>query len=431
MHTRTKLGFAATLLVLPALFAADWPQWNGPDRTGVSPEKGLLKEWPKDGPKLLWTFKDAGTGFTAPAVIGDTVYTMGARKDTEYLIALDGKGKELWAVKIGPKMDYKGNEWSGGPNSTPTVDKDLIFALGSGGDLVCITADGKTEKWRKNMPKDFGGEVNPKFANNPVPTMAWGYCWSPLADGDNLILTPGGRKGLFVALKKTSGELVWQSKDLPEQCTYASPIAADVKGVRQYIAVLQDGCAGVDAKSGNLLWRYKRKQAFGDIVAATPVYHDGHVFITGVGGCDLVKIDSDGKTFTATAASTSTKMQNMHGGVVLVDKTLYGADQGRSWKAFDFKDVKKEVWDSGRDGITGGSLIATDGMLYLLSEEENEVALIEASPKGYTEKGTFKLPETSKLRKPSGKFWTHPVVANGRLYLRDQELIFCYDVKGK
>src|SRR5262249_43686283 len=133
MRTLTKLGLMTGLLFFPlALFAADWPQWNGPDRNGVSPEKGLLKESPKDGPKLVWTFKDAGTGFTAPAVVGDTVYTMGARKDTEYLIALDGKGKELWAAKIGPMMDYKGNTWSGGPNSTPTVDKDLILALGSG-----------------------------------------------------------------------------------------------------------------------------------------------------------------------------------------------------------------------------------------------------------------------------------------------------------
>jgi outer membrane protein assembly factor BamB len=429
MRTQTKLGLVAGLLFLPALYAADWPQWNGPNRDGVSPEKGLLKEWPKDkSPTLLWTFKDAGTGFTAPAVIGDTVYTMGARKGDEYLIALDGKGTEKWAAKLGPLYDWKGNEWSGGPNATPSVDKDLIFAVSSGGDLVCVTTDGK-EKWRKNYIKDFDGEVNKIFS--PVPSPAWGFCGSPLVDGDNLIVTPGGKKGLFLALKKTSGDLVWQSKELPEPCTYASPIAADIKGVRQYIAVIQDGCAGVDAKNGNLLWRYKRKAPFGDIVASTPVYHDGHVFITGVGGCDLVKIDSDGKTFTATAASTSNKMQNMHGGVVLVDKTLYGADQARSWKALDFTDVKKEKWDSGRNGVGGGSLIGADGMLYLFSEAEGEVALIEVSPKEYSEKGTFKLPEQSKLRKPSGKFWTHPVVANGRLYLRDQDLIFCYDVKGK
>src|SRR5262249_4255898 len=149
MRTRTKLGCAVALLMLPSLFAADWPQWNGPDRSGVSPEKGLLKEWPKGGPNLLWTFKDAGTGFTAPAVIGDTVYTMGARKGDEYLIALDKDGKEKWVAKLGPLYDFKANNWSGGPNATPSVDKDLIYAVSSGGDLVCVTTDGK-EKWRKN-----------------------------------------------------------------------------------------------------------------------------------------------------------------------------------------------------------------------------------------------------------------------------------------
>src|SRR5262249_7480283 len=162
-------------------------QWNGPERDGVSKEKGLLKGWPKDGPKLLWTFKDAGTGYTAPAVVGDTIYTMGARKGDEWLIALDKDGKEKWAAKLGPLYDWEGNSWSAGPNATPAVDKALVFALSSGGDLVCVTTEGK-EKWRKNYINDFGGIVNPIFS--PVKgklAPAWGFCGSPLVDGENVI----------------------------------------------------------------------------------------------------------------------------------------------------------------------------------------------------------------------------------------------------
>src|SRR5947209_8056003 len=157
MCTSMKLGHSVATLLFPlCLLAADWPQWGGPDRSGVSPEKGLLKQWPKEGPKLLWTYKDAGTGFTAPAVIGDIVYTMGARDKQEYVIALDGSGKQLWSAKIGPMYDFKVNQWSGGPNATPSVDKDLIYALGSGGDLVCVSTKGQ-EVWRKSLFKDFAG----------------------------------------------------------------------------------------------------------------------------------------------------------------------------------------------------------------------------------------------------------------------------------
>jgi outer membrane protein assembly factor BamB len=428
MRTHWKLGLTVTLLFLSlGLFAADWPQWDGPERTGVSSEKGLLKQWPKGGPKLLWTYKDAGTGFTAPAVIGEVVYTMGARQGQECLIALDGKGHEKWSAKIGPLYDFKGNQWSAGPNATPTVDGNLIYALSSGGDLVCVSTDGK-EVWRKNLPQALEAQVNAIFSDQT--NLGWGFCWSPLVDGEHLILTPGGPKGLFAALDKKKGDVLWQNKSATDQVTYASPIAVQVKGVRQYIAVVQDGCVGVAAQDGALLWRYKRAQPFGDIVGCTPRFSNDHVFITGKGGCDLVEIESaDGKTFTAKAKVKSKEMQNLHGGVVVVDKVLYGSDQERSWKALDFMNPKKVEWDSGREGVGGGSLIAADGMLYVVSADDGTVALLEASPKEYSEKGTFKLPEESKLRKVSTKVWTHPVVANGRLYLRDQELIFCYEVK--
>ena len=424
---KAKYAALGVLLFVPlALYADDWPQWRGPERTGVSKEKGLLKKWPADGPKLLWTYKEAGNGYTAPAIVGEVVYTMGGRKGDDYLIALDAtKGTELWAKKIGPS--YEKTQWSNGPNSTPTVDKDLIFALSSNGELACFDVKGNA-KWSVDLQKTMKAKVNPIFAKED--SQGWGFCWSPLVDGDNVIITPGGPQGLCAALNKKNGTVVWQSKDAPEECTYASPIVAEVKGVRQYIAVVQDGAVGVDAKTGAVLWRYKRRTPFGDIVAVTPIYKDEKVFVTGKDGCDLIALESDGKTFTAKLKVASKELRNMHGGVVLMDDYLFGADAEKSWKAVEFANPKSVGMDSGRDGVPAGSLVYADGMFYLVSDD-GTITLLEANPKMYSPVSSFKLPQPSKTRPVSGRVWTHPVVANGRLYLRDQELVFCYDVKAK
>jgi hypothetical protein len=405
----------------------DWPQWGGPDRNSVSKEKGLLKKWPEKGPPLVWTFADAGTGYSAPAVVGDRVYVLGARKDDEYVIALDAvQGTELWAAKIGPVYDWKGNQWNRGPNTTPAVDGNFLYAVGSQGIVVCVDVTKKgAEVWHKDMPKDFGGEVNP-IGGDPELKLAWGYAGSPLVDGDQVILTPGGKKGLLLALDKKKGEPKWQSKEVPEQATYSSPIVAEVGGVRQYIAMTQDGVVGVDAKDGSLLWRYKRSSAYTDIVAPTPIYHENQVFITSWKvGPDLIKLGAANKKFTATKVYSSNKLCNEHGGVVLVDGSVYGSHLLRDWKCLDWKtgEVKWQTTDLG-----AGSVAYADGNLYCLTEEEGVVALVEATPKEFKEISRFTLPQQSKLRRPSGKVWTHPVIANGRLYLRDQELLFCYKV---
>jgi outer membrane protein assembly factor BamB len=426
-HMKAKYAAIGVLLVIPlALYADDWPQWRGPDRTGVSREKGLLKKWPDKGPSLKWTYKEAGNGYSAPAIVGDVVYTMGARKGDDYLIALDVKnGNELWAKKIGPS--YEKTQWSDGPNSTPTVDKDLIFALSSNGELACFDTNGNA-KWSVDLQKKMKARVNPIFAKED--SQGWGFAWSPLVDGDNLIITPGGPNGLFAALNKKSGEVVWQSKDVTEPCTYASPIVAEVHGVRQYIAIVQDGGVGVDAKAGAPLWRFKRRPPYSDVVCSTPIHKDNLVFLTAIGGCDLVELTKDGDKFTAKKKVTTKDFQNMHGGVVLVDKHLYGAHEHRNWQCLEFTNPANVAWESDKDNdVRPGSLTYADGMLYVYSEKDGTVALLKATPDKYTEISKFMIPQKSKLRPQSGGFWTHPVVANGRLYLRDQELIFCYEVK--
>lgn len=415
-------------LFASALFAADWPQWQGPNRDNISPEKGLLKQWPRGGPQLLWTFNQTGAGYSGPAIVGDRLYILGARAGTEYLLAVDvNEGKELWSAKIGPNYTFPGNQYGDGPRATPTVASGFVYALGGFGDLVCVNTAGK-EQWRVSMTKDLGGEVK-AGAVGPAG-IGCGYTWSPLVDGNQLVCFPGGPKGAVAALDlKNKGMVLWRSKGLKEPCSYSSPIAADVDGVRQYIVQFSTGLAGVDAKNGDVLWQYKRRSPSSpDATIPTPLCHDGYVYVSAGGaGCDKIKLEKNGMKFKVTKAYSSNKiMKNELGGYVLVDGHVYGYSDRRGWICQDFK-TGKDVW-SHRRGLEAGSVICADGNLYCYEEDSGTVALVEAAPKKWTEKGHFQIPQHGN-KALKGRHWTHPVIANGRLYLRDQEFLFCYKIK--
>jgi outer membrane protein assembly factor BamB len=435
---RTQLSNRAVPVILcatvslwftAALGADDWPQWRGPNRDGVSKETGLLKKWPDGGPKLLWTSTNNGIGYSSPSVVGDKIYLSGARGNDEFLFCLDAKdGKELWSDKIGPIFDFKNNNWGPGPRASATVDDGLVYILGGNGNLLCADAATGKDKWRKNLPKDLAAVVNP-ILGGPG---GWGFTWSPFVDGEKLVCVPGGDKGLLAALNKKNGEVIWQSKDLPEQAPYASPMPADFGGVHQYVQVTYSGVAGVAAKDGKLLWYYKRKPAFSDVLIATPVVYDSCVFITnGMGstGGDLVRITKDGDKFKAEKFYANKVLANGTGGVIRVGDCLYGYSEGKGWTCMNFK-TGKAAWNE-KQALGRGSLIAADGMLYCYTEEDGECALVEANPAEFKLLSKFKMPQESKLRVQRMKTWTPPVIANGRLYLRDQDLLFCFDVSGK
>jgi outer membrane protein assembly factor BamB len=417
-------------LFASTLFAADWPQWQGPTRDNISPEKGLLKQWPMKGPPLLWTFKDTGIGYSGPAVVGDHLYILGARDGTEYLLALDvTAGKELWKAKIGPSYTFPGNQWGDGPRATPSVAGGCVYALGGYGDLICVKADSGKEQWRVRMTKDLGGAI--EAGEVGPPGIGCGYSWSPLVDGDQVICFPGGPKGAVAALDRNKGTVRWRSKGLTDQSSYSSPIAADVDGVRQYIVLFSNGLAGVDAKNGNVLWQYKVRRPYPAIaVIPTPLYHDGHVYVSvGEGmGCDLVKLTKNSETFDPKKVYSSNKtMKNELGGYVLVEGHVYGYSDKRGWVCQKFA-TAKEVWTQ-KGELGAGSVIYADGHLYCYEEDSGIVALVKASPKEeWKEKGRFEIPQHAK-KALSGRHWTHPVIANGRLYLRDQEFLFCYKIK--
>jgi len=400
----------SALLASALAYAADWPGFRGADRQDISQETGLLKKWPDGGPKKLWTYDNAGMGYSGFSVADGTLYTLGARDVTEFAIALDAKtGKEKWATEIGPLLT---NNWGDGPRSTPTVDHDRVYVMSGKGNLVCLTADYGKEIWSTNMAA----------AGGKVP--GWGYTESPLVDGPNVICTPGGSKGAMMALDKMTGKVVWQSSEWTEGAQYSSIIAVDWNGKRQYIQHTSTVLAGVDAKDGKVLWKvsFPGKTA----VIPTPIFRDGNAYMAaGYGaGCIQVNIGPNNEVKENYA---NTNMVNHHGGVILVGDALYGFSDKGGWTCQDWK-TGEVKWQS--KNLGKGAIHCADGMLYLLEESSGNVVLIEASPDGWKEHGRFKLEPQTEHRKPSGKIWTHPVVSNGKLYLRDQEFISCYDVKG-
>ncbi|HUE70301.1 MAG TPA: PQQ-binding-like beta-propeller repeat protein [Pirellulaceae bacterium] len=397
------------LLAMPAL-GEDWPQWRGPNRDDVSQEKGLLQEWPEGGPQRLWLSSDAGLGYSGFSVVGDTLYTMGARGEEEFLIAVNASnGTEKWSIPVG--LLYKESHGNG-PRGTPTVDGDRVYALSGNGTLACAKGADGSIVWKVEMAALGGRRPN------------WGYCESPLVDGEKVVCTPGGEQGAVVALNKMNGELIWQSKDFTAGAQYSSIIIAEHNGRRQYVALTQKKFAGIDAASGDVLWAsdWHGQTA----VVSTPIFHDGHVYISsgyGSGGSKLVELEADG---SATDVYDNKVMVNHHGGVVRIGDHLYGYSDGKGWVCQDFKSGEM-VWNE-RAKLGKGCLTYADGRLYLMDERGGNVALIEASPNGYHEHGRFTLDPQSRQR-TGGRVWTHPVVANGKLFLRDQELLFCFDIR--
>ena len=415
MKTTLQLAgsFCAVLLAATPCSAADWPQWRGVNRDDISGETGLLKKWPEGGPKKVWAFEDAGLGYSGYSIVGGTLYTMGARDAVEYVIAVDtATGKEKWSVEAGPLYT---NGWGDGPRCTPTVDGDMVYAIGGRGNLVCLkSADGK-KVWEADLVSDLGGKLQ-----------SWGYTESPIIEGDLVVATPGGDQGTVAAFDKKTGKKKWQTKDWTDNAQYSSIIGVNLNGGRQLIQLTMQTLAGVDPKNGKVLWRseFPGKTA----VIPTPIFKDGQVFVAaGYGvGCKSVKVGAGNKVEELYA---NTDMVNHHGGVVLVGDHLYGYSDRGGWTCMELKSGEV-VWQE-KAALKKGAIHCADGMLYLLEEDTGTVVLIEATPKGWDEKGRFVIEPQTEQRNPKGKVWTHPVVANGRLYLRDQELLFSYDVSGK
>ncbi|HEU4712065.1 MAG TPA: PQQ-binding-like beta-propeller repeat protein [Pyrinomonadaceae bacterium] len=393
----------AVAVSAPAQSNATWPQWRGPNRDGVSKETGLLKQWPAEGPALVWKAAGAGSGYSSFSIANGRLYTMGLRGDREFVIAFDvATGKQAWATPHGGKFE---NDRGNGPRGTPTVDGDRVYALGGNGDLSALEARTGKLIWSKNVLKEFGGSQ-----------IRWGISESPLVVGNKVLVNAGGPNASVVALNKNDGSVIWKSQS--DGAGYSSGIPLQVNGGTQVIFFTDARAVGLDLNDGKLLWDYSRPS---NNVAniATPIARGNRVFVSsdyGTGG-GVVEIKPDGK---AQEIWFTKEMRNHHSSSVLIGDYLYGFSSA-ILTAMKF-DTGEVAW---RDRSVGkGSLVYADGLLYCFSEK-GVMGLVEATPSGYVEKGRFTI-QMGNL--PT---WTHPVVAGGRLYLRDQDTIYAYDVKQK
>lgn len=400
-------GWLAHADAQPSDRIGDWPQWRGLHRDGLSRETGLLKAWPESGPKLRWSTREVGIGYGGPALVGPRLYLTGDLADGCYVMALErASGQRLWKTRVGPPG---GNSSYPGTRATPSIDGDLLITMTQHGDVVCLELPEGRLRWQKNLERDLGG-IRPM----------WHFGESPLVDGDLVLCTPGGAQGTLAALDKQTGAVRWRSQGITNPPAYPSVILAECAGVRQYVQLTAQNVFGVEAPSGKPLWTVRRTGL--RAVVPTPVTAGNFVYVTsGYGfGNNLYQIEPSAAGLAATEVYAGKSIVNHHGGVVKLGDYLYGHSDGAGWTCQDFR-TGQVLWQD--RGVGKGSVTVADGHLYCRSED-GPVALVEATPAGYRERGRFRQPERS-----SKKAWPHPVIAGGCLYLRDQAVLLCYGLQ--
>jgi len=393
--------------------AADYPQWRGINRDGISGETGLLKEWQEGGPELLWSIKGFGSGYSSPSISNGVLYITGTKDNKEFLSAFDLNGNLKWEKEYGKAFTDTTPE----ARTTPTVDGNSLYVISGTGEVVCFDAETGTIKWSVEAFKKFEGQYG-----------SWGIAESPLIVDDKVIYTPCGAKTTVVALSKDTGETVWASESLDDHSGYVSPILAKIGEKKQIITVTAKYVLGINAEDGKIDWKVANTDISspGDINTVSPIYHDGSVFVTS-GYNDagaLIKISDDG--LSASVAWVNPDLDVHHGGVVLVDGYIYGANwinnENGNWVCLEWstgKTMYETKWGN------KGSIISADGMLYCYEEKSGNLGLVKVSPEG------FNVISTLKIKQGGGPHWAHPVISDGVLYVRHGEILMAYNIKEK
>jgi len=425
--TRLCQVFSASLLIYAVMFyssmakaeAPDWTQFRGPNRDGKCSETGLLKQWPEGGPKLLWKLKGLGSGYSTVSIVDGKILTTGDLErgddESQYIMAFDlNTRKRLWETRIGPPH-------GDGSRCTPTVDGELTYAIGTSGDLVCVETETGKVVWKKNFKKDFGGKM----------MSPWKFSESPLIDGDKLVCTPGGKNATMVALDKKTGETIWKSaipnfgKRGKDGAGYSSIVISEACGLRQYVQIIGRGAVGIAAEDGKFLWGYNRV-ACGVANITNPQISGDYVFVTTSykTGSALLKLSRDGNGIKAQEIYFlgPDKFENHHGGVVLVGDYIYGGDGQNTGTPVCLELLTGKIrWKPKAPSGGSAAIVYADGHI-IWRYDKGPVFLVEATPEAFKIKGRLDPP------KGDGPAWPHPVIHDGKLYLRQRNVLLCYDV---
>ena len=414
-NRRELYPFLFCFLTVGTALAQDspsWPCFHGPRGDNQSTEKGLLQQWPADGPRLIWTATGIGAGFSSVTLSGGLIYTAGNGGENTVVTALDLDGKTRWQAKCG-------KAWTNGPGgtrATPTIDGDRLYYENPYGDVVCLNAQTGEQIWGVNILDQFGSS-----------NITWGLSESIVVDGDRVLCLPGGPNVSVVALDKRTGDVVWKAPSAEgDLAGYATPLLVEHEGLRIILTMTARAVIGVNADTGDLLFRYPHKTNY-DVNATTPLFHEGWVFITsgyGTTGSVMLQLKVQGPKVDAEKVWESRELDNHHGGAILLDGAIYSASHnfnGGKWICLDWKTGKRQYAER---GVGKGSLTYADGMLYTYSEGR-DVGLVPATPAEHKVVSEFKTPSG-----PDGPTWAHPVVCGGRLYLRHDDKLYAYDVQG-
>ena len=379
-------------------------KWRGPNGNGVYNETGLLKKWPAGGPQIIWHFDKLGIGHSSPVIDNNLIYLSGMEGTTGYIYVFTPDGKLKWKAAYGTEF----SESYPGARSTPVIAGDMLYMYSGLGELVCMsTADGKI-KWKKNILKEFDAE-----------NIRWGVTETVVVDGDIVYVTPGGKKNNVVALNRKTGSLVWSSPAKGTLSAYCTPLIINLPARKLLVTMVEGNIIGLDAANGKMLWSHPHTNKY-EIHPNTPIYHDGGLFCFSGYGQGGVKLELSADGSSVKKAWFSEKLDSRMGAMVLVNGYLYGSgDVGREWRCVDWKTGAEKYADK---TIAKGTLIYADGMLYCYSER-GELALVEATPAG------FKIASQTKVELGTDQHWAHPVIDNGKLYLRHGNTLIAYKIK--
>ncbi|PHQ32191.1 PQQ-binding-like beta-propeller repeat protein [Rhodopirellula bahusiensis] len=420
----TSLMLGTTLLGTNLMAGdADWAQWRGPARDGKAAEQSLLQSWPEGGPKLKWTFSTAGRGYSSTAIVDGKLFSMGSDEQTCYAICVDAKsGQSIWQVPIsraGTDDDYN-TGWGGGPRGTPTIDGNQVFVLSDVGVLSALRLQDGKKLWSVDLVAEYGGRI-PK----------WGYSESVLIDGDRVVVQPGG-SNYMIALNRRTGKLLWQSKGVDAPAHYVSVMKGSLGGTNYYVTASNIGVVAFDCESGDKLFENSLSGndvatiptplILGDLIYHTSDYGSGNVLLKLTSASSGINAEQvyhlDGKT-----------MRNHHGGVVAVDGTIYGMSKvdGGVWMAQDIESGDT-LWREKVGRNKSGSICFADGRLYCYNDGDGTVVLVEPNAERWSPLGMLTIPRETDLPRDRGAIWAHPVVADQTLFIRDQNLIFAFDI---